>query len=160
MAAPALPGAVALAAMIRAGETSSEEVVVDCLERMIATEDVLSAWAYFDPDQAVAEARRRDRQVRDGEVPLGPLHGVSVGIKDIVDTAALPTAHGSSIYADHVPVTDAAAVTRLRGAGTVVLGKTVTTEFGLFSPGPTSNPHDRSRTPGGSSSGSAAAVAA
>jgi Asp-tRNA(Asn)/Glu-tRNA(Gln) amidotransferase A subunit family amidase len=160
MAAPALPSAVALAATIRAGDTSSEEVVRNCLERIVASEDVLSAWAHLDPDQAVAEARRRDRQARDGEVPLGPLHGVPVGIKDIVDTAGLPTAHGSPIYADNVPDADAAAVARLRAAGAVVVGKTVTTEFALFSPGPTSNPHDRSRTPGGSSSGSAAAVAA
>lgn len=160
MAAPALPSAGALAEMIRAGETSSEEVVVDCLERIVATEDVLGAWARFDPDRAVAEARRRDRQTREGEEPIGPLHGVPVGIKDIVDTGDLPTSHGSSIYADHVPDADAAAVARLRAAGAVVLGKTVTTEFALFTPGPTTNPHDPSRTPGGSSSGSAAAVAA
>jgi Asp-tRNA(Asn)/Glu-tRNA(Gln) amidotransferase A subunit family amidase len=159
MAAP-LSSAVALAAAIRAGDLSSEELVVDRLERIVASEDVLGAWVHLDPEQALAEARDRDQQAREGQVPLGPLHGVPVGIKDIVDTAGLPTSHGSDIYTGNVPDEDAAAVARLRGAGAVVLGKTVTTEFALFSPGPTSNPHDPSRSPGGSSSGSAAAVAA
>lgn len=160
MSFPAAVTATDAVAAIRGGELTSEQLVVDCLERILASEDVLNAWAHLDPEQAMAEARRRDQQVRDGDQPLGPLHGVPVGIKDIVDTAATPTAHGSPIYTGNVPDRDAAAVDRLRAAGAVVLGKTVTTEFALFSPGPTSNPHDPSRTPGGSSSGSAAAVAA
>lgn len=158
MTAPApapLVTATAAAAAIRDGRLTSEALVADCLERIAAREEVLHAWAYLDPEAALAEARARDRQPT-----RGPLHGVPVGIKDILDTADMPTGHGSPIYAGHVPDADATAVARLRAAGAVVLGKTVTTEFALFAPGPTTNPHDPSRTPGGSSSGSAAAVAA
>ena len=115
----------------------------------------MRAWAHLDPAAALAQARERDAQP-----PAGPLHGVPVGVKDIVDTADLPTERGSVIHAGRRPGADAACVARLRAAGAVILGKTVTTEFAYFSPGPTRNPADPSRTPGGSSSGSAAAVGA
>lgn len=142
------------AAAIRAGAITSERLVAACLERVAAREDTVHAWAHLDPDRALAEARARD-----AEVPSGPLHGVPVGVKDLIDTADAPTTYGSTIYAGHHPIHDAACVTRLRRAGAVIIGKTVTTEFALFHPGPTTNPHDPRRTPGGSSSGSAAAVA-
>jgi Asp-tRNA(Asn)/Glu-tRNA(Gln) amidotransferase A subunit family amidase len=146
--------AVEAAGHIRAGELSSEALVRACLARIEAREPLIGAWAHLDPDRALAQARARD-----AEPPRGPLHGVPVGIKDIFDTADLPTAYGSPIYAGHRPDRDAVCVQRLRDAGAVILGKTVTTEFALFHPGKTRNPHDPSRTPGGSSSGSAAAVA-
>jgi Asp-tRNA(Asn)/Glu-tRNA(Gln) amidotransferase A subunit family amidase len=143
------------AAAVRDGRVTSEALVADCLERAAALEPTLHAWAHLDADRALEEARRRDR-----EPPRGPLHGVPVAVKDIVDTADQPTAYGSPIHAGHRPARDATAVARLREAGAVIVGKTVTTEFALFQPGPTTNPHDVTRTPGGSSSGSAAAVAA
>ena len=154
-ARPAPRTALATAAAIRSGETSSEQVVADCLERIAEREDVLRAWAHLDPELALAEARRRDQ-----EAPRGPLHGVPIGVKDLIDTADQPTAYGSPIYAGHRPHEDAVAVARLRRAGAVIVGKTVTTEFAVFTPGPTTHPDDPTRTPGGSSSGSAAAVAA
>jgi Asp-tRNA(Asn)/Glu-tRNA(Gln) amidotransferase A subunit family amidase len=147
--------ALATAAAIRAGTTTSEEVVAACLELIAEREDELHAWAHLEPELALSEARRRD-----AEEPRGPLHGVPVGVKDLIDTADQPTAYGSPIHAGHRPTTDASAVARLREAGAVILGKTVTTEFAVFTPGPTTHPGDPTRTPGGSSSGSAAAVAA
>ncbi|MFA9430357.1 amidase [Egicoccus sp. AB-alg2] len=142
---------------IAAGEASVVEVVQDHLDAIVDREDDLHAWAHLDPDLALAQARALDALPEDER---GPLHGVPVGVKDILDTHDQPTAHGSPIYAGHRPAADAVAVARLRAAGAVVLGKTVTTEFALFQPGPTRNPFDRTRTPGGSSSGSAAAVGA
>ena len=147
--------AAELAARLAAREMSCEEVVRDCLGRIEAREAELRAWAFLDPELAVADARDRDG----ASEPHGPLHGVPVGVKDIVDTARMPTAYGSPIYSGHRPRTDAACVRRLEEAGAVVLGKTHTTEFAFFHPGPTRNPHDPGRTPGGSSSGSAVAVA-
>jgi len=144
-----------MAARIRNGELKSEVLVRACLERIAAREPEVQAWEWLDPDQALAEA-----QARDAVPPGGPLHGVPVGIKDIIDTADMPTCYGSAIYADHRPAQDAACVAALRAAGAVIIGKTVTTEFATFRPGKTRNPHDPGRTPGGSSSGSAAAVAA
>jgi amidase len=136
------------------GALTSEALVRACLDRIAAREPVVGAWAHLDPDAALAEARARDREPR-----RGPLHGVPVGIKDIIDTADMPTAYGSPIYAGHRPGADAACVALLREAGAVVLGKTVTTEFAAVTPGKTANPHRPTHTPGGSSSGSAAAVA-
>ncbi len=146
--------ATAAAAAIRAGELTSEQLVSACLDRIAARDDVVHAWAHLDPEAALAAARRAD-----AAPPSGPLHGVPVGVKDLLDTADAPTAYGSPVHAGNRPGRDAAAVANLRVAGAVVLGKTVTTEFALFHPGPTTNPHDPGRTPGGSSSGSAAAVA-
>src|SRR5690606_35962155 len=137
------------------GELGSEELVRGCLERIAAREPEVEAWEWLDPEAALAVARARD-----GQPAAGPLHGVPVGIKDIIDTADMPTACGSPIYAGHRPRQDADCVARLRAAGAVILGKTVTTEFATFRPGKTRNPHHRGHTPGGSSSGSAAAVAA
>ncbi|GAA0771192.1 amidase [Roseibium denhamense] len=147
--------AVELAEQIRTGQTTAVAVVEACLERIRSLEPVINAWEYLDPEAALAQARQCDQSA-----PAGPLHGVPVAVKDIFDTFDMPTAYGSSIYAGHRPQTDAESVARLRAAGAVILGKTVTTEFATFCPGKTSNPHNPAHTPGGSSSGSAAAVAA
>jgi amidase len=129
--------------------------VRECLARIEAREGELRAWAWLDPDAALAQARARD-----AEAPRGPLHGLPVGVKDVIDTADMPTAYGSPIYEGHRPERDADCVAWLREQGAVILGKTVTTEFATYQPPATVNPHDPDRTPGGSSSGSAAAVAA
>lgn len=121
------------------------------LDRIAAREPRLHAFAALDADHALAQARA---------APDGPLRGVPIGVKDVFDTADFPTAYGSPIWVGHRPRADAAAVALARAAGAVVIGKTVTTEFASYTPGPTVNPHDAARTPGGSSSGSAAAVAA
>jgi amidase len=148
---------VELAGLLRAGELGAAELVTACLDAIAAREGELHAWAHLEPELALARARELDRLPA---AERGPLHGIPVGVKDIIDTADLPTEYGSPIYAGHRPSADAGVVSVLRAAGAVVIGKTVTTEFALFSPGPTTNPHDVSRTPGGSSSGSAAAVGA
>jgi Asp-tRNA(Asn)/Glu-tRNA(Gln) amidotransferase A subunit family amidase len=119
----------------------------------------VQAFAHLDPDHALAQARALDRQKAEGQ-RIGPLHGIPVGIKDIFDTADYPTEYGSPIFAGNRPGADCAAVRKLREAGAVILGKTVSTEFAYYHPGKTRNPRDLTRTPGGSSSGSAAAVAA
>jgi Asp-tRNA(Asn)/Glu-tRNA(Gln) amidotransferase A subunit family amidase len=133
---------------------TAEALVAACLDRIAARESVVGAWQYLDRDQALAEARRRD-----GEAPRGPLHGLPIAVKDLIDTSDMPTAYGSPIYRGHRPAADAACVALARAAGAIVLGKTVTTEFATFTPGKTANPHNPAHTPGGSSSGSAAAVA-
>src|SRR5215213_2164178 len=140
---------------LAARELSSVELVSACLDRIAAREPELRAWAHVDSEIALAEARERDEEER-----RGPLHGLPVGVKDVIDTADLPTAYASPIYAGHRPDRDADCVGWLREAGAVVLGKTVTTEFATYEPPPTVNPLDPARTPGGSSSGSAAAVTA
>ena len=130
-----------------------------CLARIAERDGEIEAWAFLDPGHARAEAAALDRAAADGDVP-GPLFGVPVGIKDIFATADMPTENGTHLHAGRRPEADAAVVERLRAAGAVIMGKTVTTEFATFEPGKTKNPHDPTRTPGGSSSGSAAAVAA
>jgi Asp-tRNA(Asn)/Glu-tRNA(Gln) amidotransferase A subunit family amidase len=145
---------VEAAQAIVAGTITSEALVSACLERIMAREERVRAWEYLDPEAALAQARARDRSPTHGL-----LHGVPVGIKDLIDTADMPTSYGSPIYAGHRPAWDAASVALLRAAGAVILGKTVTTEFAMFTPGKTANPHNVAHTPGGSSSGSAAAVA-
>ena len=147
-------GAAAAAAEIRAGRLTAEALVEACLERIAAREPEIQAWVHCDAEQALAQARALDRQPT-----RGVLHGVPIGVKDIIDTFDMPTRHGSPIYRDNRPDADAACVTLCRNAGMVILGKTVTTEFANRHPGPTVNPHDPAHTPGGSSSGSAAAVA-
>ncbi|MPZ47582.1 MAG: amidase [Betaproteobacteria bacterium] len=134
-------------------------LVEACIERVQAVDAEVQAWAFFDPDHARAQARALDRSRKEGK-PLGPLHGIPVGIKDIVDTADMPTEDGTVLHAGRRPLTDAAVVALLRSAGAVIFGKTVTTEMATYSPGKTRNPHNARHTPGGSSSGSAAAVAA
>jgi Asp-tRNA(Asn)/Glu-tRNA(Gln) amidotransferase A subunit family amidase len=147
------------ARLIADGVISAEQLVGACLERVRAVDKDVEAWAFLDPEHALAQARAADDRRRSGQ-PIGALHGVPVGIKDIIDTADLPTEHGSVLYGGRTPSRDAAVVARLRAAGAVVMGKTVTTEFATRAPGKTRNPHDPAHTPGGSSSGSAAAVAA
>src|SRR5688572_21368846 len=132
----------------------SETLVTACLERIAQRDREVHAWAFVDPERALAEARARDR-----EAPRSALHGVPVGIKDVIDTADMPTEYNSPIYRGHQPKWDAACVALLRRAGCVILGKTATTEFANNHPAPTRNPHNLAHTPGGSSSGSAAAVA-
>jgi Asp-tRNA(Asn)/Glu-tRNA(Gln) amidotransferase A subunit family amidase len=141
------------------GITSAREHVEACLAAIDAREAIVKAWHYLDREQALRQADALDAERRAGRV-RGPLHGVAVGIKDIYDTADMPTENGSALHAGRRPTRNAEAVARLRGAGAVILGKTVTTEFANMHPGKTANPHDPRRTPGGSSSGSAAGVAA
>jgi Asp-tRNA(Asn)/Glu-tRNA(Gln) amidotransferase A subunit family amidase len=147
------------AALVRAGRVSSQELVEACLERIRDTEPRVEAWTFLDPEYALAQARASDEWRRSGR-PIGGLHGVPVGLKDIIDTADMPTENGSVLHAGRTPSRDAAVTERLRGAGAIIMGKTVTTEFATRTPGKTRNPHDPAHTPGGSSSGSAAAVAA
>lgn len=142
------------ASRIAKGKLTSEDLVKACLERIAERDPVVRAWEYLDPDKALVEARARDHSAISG-----PLHGIPVGLKDIIDTSDMPTRYGSPIYAGHTPRHNAACVERLRLAGAVILGKTVTTEFAAYCPGKTANPHNPAHTPGGSSSGSAAAVA-
>ena len=138
---------------IGAGETTCEALTRACLDHIREREPQVQAWQYLDPDRALAQARALDRQSA-----RGPLHGVPVAFKDIIDTADLPTEYGTPIHKAHRPRIDAACVALTRRAGGVVMGKTVTTEFANLTPGKTRHPHDPARTPGGSSSGSAAAV--
>ncbi len=147
------------ARLIRDGAISSEQLVEACLARVRETDSQIQAWAFLDPDHALNQARAADDLRREGR-PTGPLHGVPVGVKDIFDTADMPTENGSVLHAGRTPSRDATVVSMLRGAGAVIMGKTVTTEFATYTPGKTRNPHNSEHTPGGSSSGSAAAVAA
>jgi Asp-tRNA(Asn)/Glu-tRNA(Gln) amidotransferase A subunit family amidase len=147
------------AAEIARGVISAEDYTRACLERIAAVEGEVQAFAHIDAEHALNQARELDRHKSDGG-RIGLLHGVPVGIKDIFDTADYPTECGSPALAGRRPSTDATAVRLLREAGAVIIGKTVSTEFAYFHPGKTKNPRDLSRTPGGSSSGSAAAVAA
>ncbi len=147
------------ASEIARGAISAEDYTAACLAQISAVENEVQAFAHLDPEHALAQARTLDRIKSEGG-RIGPLHGVPVGIKDIFNTADYPTEYGSPIFAGHRATSDAAAVRKLREAGAVIIGKTVTTEFAYFHPGKTRNPHDVQRTPGGSSSGSAAAVAA
>jgi Asp-tRNA(Asn)/Glu-tRNA(Gln) amidotransferase A subunit family amidase len=147
------------AADIREGRITSAELVGGCLERVGEVDAKVQAWAFLDRDHAMQQAEAADLHRKQGKA-LGPLHGVPVGIKDIFDTSDMPTELGSPLWAGRTPRRDSAAVARLRAAGAVIMGKTVTTEYAYFHPGKTTNPHDAGRTPGGSSSGSAAAVAA
>ena len=156
---PHLLSATEAASQLRAGTLSSEELVAACLRRIREREPELCAFSFFAPEQLLAAARAADAERSAGNA-IGPLHGIPVGIKDIFDTAGMPTENGSALHAGRVPSTDASVVARLRAAGALIAGKTVTTEFAFFGPGKTRNPHDPRRTPGGSSSGSAAAVAA
>lgn len=140
---------------IAARRLSAEDYTAGFVELIEAQEAIVAAWQYFDREQALAAARRRDR-----EGSGGPLHGIAIAVKDLIDTADMPTGYGSPIYEGNRPRADASCVALARSAGAVVLGKTVTTEFAAFFPGKTANPHNPAHSPGGSSSGSAAAVAA
>lgn len=144
-----------LLARLERRELSAETLLRDTLAAIAAREPQLQAFAHLDPEAALAQARAIDAGPW-----RGPLHGLPLGVKDLIDTADMPTAYGSAVYAGHRPAADAAVVALCREAGAVVAGKTVTTEFAYFHPGPTQNPHAAGHTPGGSSSGSAAAVGA
>ena len=146
------------AARIAAGELTCEELIRDCLARIDEREPTVQAWQFLDPDHALAQAREADAARAAGR-DTGPLHGLPVGIKDIIDTADMPTENGSPLFAGRRTNHDAGCVSALREAGAIVLGKTVTTELANIHPGKTRNPHDPEHTPGGSSSGSAAGVA-
>jgi amidase len=153
MSAPNELTAAAAVAQLRSGGLTAEALTRACLDRIEARQSV-KAWSYLDPDLALAQARAADRAGRPGL-----LAGLPVGIKDIIDTADMPTEHGSPIYRGNRPFADASCVAQLRMNGAVILGKTVTTEFANRFPGETVNPHNPAHTPGGSSSGSAAGVA-
>jgi len=157
----ASPGSVIeIAAGIRSGASTPDEVVQRCLERIAAVEDVVQAWVSVDEAGALAEASEMTREAAKGEF-RGPLHGVPVGIKDICDVAGWPTRCNSATRAHAAPATaDADIVASLRNAGAIVLGKTHTTEFAYYDPSPARNPHNINHTPGGSSSGSGAAMGA
>ena len=142
------------AARIAAGKLKSEALVAACLERISKREQDVQAWVSIDPELALAQARARDK-----EPCRTRLHGIPVGVKDVFDTADLPTEYGSPIYRGNRTTCDAACVAQVRELGGVILGKTVTTEFATRHPGKTRNPHNLKHTPGGSSQGSAAAVA-
>src|SRR5580658_6715640 len=146
--------AAEIANKIAAGETTCEAVVRDCLARIAARDGTVKAFVNLDPELALAQARALDRGPH-----RGPLHGVPIGLKDTIDTFDMPTEMGSPIYRGNRPVADAACVALLRQAGAVILGKTATCEFAGSAPPETANPHNAAHTPGGSSSGSAAAVA-
>jgi Asp-tRNA(Asn)/Glu-tRNA(Gln) amidotransferase A subunit family amidase len=140
-------------AAIEAGTLTSEKLIGDCLERIAERDPTVKAWVYLDRERALDQARAADA------AKGGVLRGVPVGVKDIIDTHDMPTGHNSPIFEGKRPFGDAACVALCRNANAVILGKTVTTEFANRHPGPTTNPHNPAHTPGGSSSGSAAAVA-
>jgi len=152
-------GVRAAAAAIRAGEMTSAALVDACLDRIRAVDPTVKAWIHVDEAGARSAADAADAAMRSGTT-LGPLHGVPIGVKDIIDVAGLPTTAGAREFAHTRPARDATCVARLRAAGAVVLGKTHTTQFAYRDPAPTTNPWNSAHTPGGSSSGSAAAVAA
>ena len=146
--------ATELARLIAVKQASSVEIAEACLARIEARDNEVQAWEHVDRESVLRQARACDRNA-----PRGPLHGIPFGVKDVIDTHDLPTQYGSPIYAGHRPRADAAAVALLREAGAVLLGKTVTVELAGFHWSRTRNPHDLAHTPGGSSSGSGAAVA-
>jgi Asp-tRNA(Asn)/Glu-tRNA(Gln) amidotransferase A subunit family amidase len=146
--------ATAARAAMDKGRLDSETLVRACLARIDARQGTVHAWEAVERLDSVSRAQALDKLSRQS-----PLHGIPIGVKDLIDTAALPTTYGSAIYRGHRPKKDAACVKALAAAGGIVLGKTVSTEFAYFTPGPTANPHAPAHTPGGSSSGSAAAVA-
>lgn len=148
----------AAAEQLRTRQLSPVDLVRSCLQRIDQLESRVHAWVTVDRDGALAVARRCEEEIQRGQY-RGPLHGIPIGIKDIFYTAGLKTTAGSPIYADFVPDHDAGAVRRLREAGAIILGKAQTTEFAALAPSPTHNPWNLDHTPGGSSSGSAAAVA-
>lgn len=143
---------------IRKKRFTSQQLMADCITRIEKREPSVRAWAHFDPEHAMAEAKKADKKQDNGE-RLGPLHGIPVGIKDVIDAKGMPGEHGSPIFANRVPEKDSEAVIQLKKAGAIIMGKTVTTEMANLTPSKTRNPNDLKRSPGGSSSGSAASVA-
>lgn len=153
-----MTSALNLREALRQRSTSAREVLTQSLDVIAQREPVVKAWTLIDVAAATARADALDAEP--SRLDEGLLAGVPVAVKDLMDTADLPTGYGSPIYAGYRPAQDAACVAALRRAGANILGKTVTTEFAYFTPGPTTNPWNAAHTPGGSSSGSAAAVAA
>jgi len=147
-----------IASAFRSGELTPEQVVNECLATIERLDERLKAWVFIEADAARQAAEALGKELTKGH-DRGPLHGIPIGIKDIVDVAGWPTEAGSPLLAGNVATSDATIVERLRAAGAVFLGKTVTTEFACFDPPPTRNPWNLEHTPGGSSSGSAVAVA-
>ena len=145
-------------AILRTGEVSAEELVADCLKRIDDFDGDVEAWAYLDADFALNQARQCDVNRRKGK-SIGRLHGIPIGLKDIMDCALLPTENGCELFKGNIPKRDSFVAAKLKQHGAVIMGKTVTAELATFSPGKTHNPHNPAHTPGGSSSGSAAAVA-
>src|SRR5256885_1791238 len=150
---------VALADALSRGELTSAALVAEALERYDATEPRVQAWAWLDAQRARDLARASDERRHSGS-PVGRLEGIPIGVKDIFDTAGIPTENGSALFAGRVPEMTCPAVSAAEAAGAIVLGKTVTAELAFMTPGHALNPWDPSRTPGGSSMWSAAAVAA
>ena len=146
------------AELLESGKVSCVDLVNDCLKRIEQFDPTIQAWAWIDTDYALRQAEALDEMRRLGK-PVGRLHGIPIGIKDIIDTAIIPTEYGSELFKGRLPKNDAPIVNRLRQQGALMLGKTVTCSLATFMPGKTTNPHNAAHTPGGSSSGSAAAVA-
>ena len=142
---------------LKKGELTSEELVKSYIKEIKKKENDIQAWEYFDEELALTQAKQCDLLHQSGQ--HGDLHGIPVGIKDIFDTEDMPTSDGTEIHKKNLSLNDCTVVSKLKQAGAIIMGKTVTTELAYYSPGKTKNPHDLSRTPGGSSSGSAAAVA-
>lgn len=151
--------AVQMVDMIRAGQTTAVALVTAAFDHIEKTDDDVKAWAWLDRDGALAHAAELDNLRKSGRA-IGPLHGVPVGLKDIIDTATMPTGYGVAALAGRQPDADAYLVSRLKAAGAVIIGKTATTPFAFMDPAATHNPHNVTYGPGGSSAGSAAAVAA
>lgn len=147
------------AAAIEAGKINSQELVQAYVDQINAYEPTVEAWQHFDAEYALTQAKDADQLRKSGQT-TGPLHGIPIGIKDIFDTKDMPTEDGTEIHKGRTPAYDATSVQLLRQAGAIIMGKTVTTEMAVYTAGKTKNPHDPARSPGGSSSGSAAAVAA
>ena len=156
---PTLPSIADAQTLMRQGKLRPIDLVEHCLGRIHQFDDQIHAWVMVDEEGARNEAHRLGKMLDDGQEPVGPLHGIPIGIKDIIDVAGWPTLCGSKLRAGHVAGKDAFVVEHLRKAGAIILGKTVTTEWASFDPPPTRNPWNLNHTPGGSSSGSAAAVA-
>ncbi|MEQ1669292.1 MAG: amidase, partial [Hyphomicrobium sp.] len=155
---PATLTATDAAKRLASGALTAEALTAACLARIRLRDADVEAWAHFDASKVMAEAKASDAARKRGEKP-GPLAGIPVAIKDIIDTADYPTEHGTPVFAGRQPEKDASLVAQLKSAGATIFGKTVTTELAFFGPGKTKNPHNPGHTPGGSSSGSAAAVA-
>jgi len=150
--------ATAARAAIDAGDLTSRELVDACLDQVERRDAEVGAWTYLNPEIARDAADKADQAAKNSKA-TGPLHGIPVGLKDIIDTKDMPTEQGSALFKGRRPVTDSTMAQLLRDAGAIIMGKTVTTEFALTAAGKTRNPHNPNHTPGGSSSGSAAAVA-
>ena len=156
MSSPKL-SVVEMVQSIKKGEITSEELVKSYIEQIKKKEKDVEAWEFFDEEFVLSQAKKLDSLHQSGK--HGDLHGIPVGIKDIFDTEDMPTTDGTEIHKKNPSLSDCTVVSKLKQAGAIIMGKTVTCELAYYSPGKTKNPHDLSRTPGGSSSGSAAAVA-